>query len=176
MPTIEHDGEAAIIAAVQGGDRAAFSQLVRQHQRRAYAVCRAILANHEDAEDAMQDGFLNAFRAIDTFKVNQPFGAWLHRIMANASRDVRRRRLARPTEELMDTVASSGADVADQVAFGEALERGLAKLTDRQRSVLVLHDVEGFSHVEIGHILGIPEGTAKYDLHVARKAMRAGLS
>ena len=74
--------ERALVIAAQRGSSDAFASLVRLHQRRAYAVCRAIVLTHEDAEDAVQEGFLHAFKALDRFLPDQPFGAWLFRIMA----------------------------------------------------------------------------------------------
>jgi RNA polymerase sigma-70 factor, ECF subfamily len=67
--------ERALVASAQEGSSDAFAALVRLHQRRAYAVCRAIVLTHEDAEDAVQEGFLHAFRALDRFLPDQPFGA-----------------------------------------------------------------------------------------------------
>src|SRR6266850_8258391 len=64
------------VIAAQKGSEAAFAELVRLHNRRAYAVARAIVLSHEDTEDAVQDGFLHAFRALDRFRSDQPFGAW----------------------------------------------------------------------------------------------------
>ena len=83
--------ERAIVIAAQRGSNDAFSALVRIHQRRAYAIVRAIVLSHEDAEDAVQEGFLHAHRALDRFRPDQPFGAWLYRIMANAALDPVRR-------------------------------------------------------------------------------------
>ena len=71
--------EGDLVLSAQRGENAAFSELVRRHQRRAYAVARAIVINHEDAEDAVQEAFLHAFKAIDRFLPDQAFGAWLHR-------------------------------------------------------------------------------------------------
>ena len=160
-----------VIAAQQGSD-VAFAELVRLHHRRAYAVARAIVLSHEDAEDAVQDGFLHAFRALDRFRSDQPFGAWLNRIVANAALDLVRRRKVRDADELPETVAMPFRDpgVADELRM--RLTEALTHLTDRQRSVIVLHDVEGFTHGEIGKTLGIPEGTARSDLHHARAALR----
>jgi RNA polymerase sigma-70 factor (ECF subfamily) len=76
--------EHALVIAAQRGETEAFAELVRLHQRRAYAVARAIVLTHEDAEDAVQEGFLHAYRALDRFLPDQAFGAWLHRIVANA--------------------------------------------------------------------------------------------
>jgi RNA polymerase sigma-70 factor (ECF subfamily) len=163
------------VAAARTGDVEAFAALVRQHQRRAYAVARAIVHTHEDAEDAVQEGFLNAFRALGRVDPAQPFGAWLHRIVANAALDLVRRRRVRDAEQLPDTLALPFRDPAESDELRRRLEAGLAQLTDRQRAVVVLHDVEGFRHGEIAAMLGIPEGTARADLHHARAALRRAL-
>src|SRR5690349_22117706 len=164
--------ERAIVIAAQRGSNEAFSALVRLHQRRAYAVVRAIVLTHEDAEDAVQEGFLHAFRALDRFLPDQPFGAWLYRIMANAALDLVRRRKVRDADELPDTVPVLFRDPGEADELRRRLTEALTRLTDRQRSVIVLHDVEGFTHGEIGSMLGIPEGTARSDLHHARAALR----
>ncbi len=165
--------ERELVLAAQRGQREAFSELVRMHERRAYAVARAIVANHEDAEDAVQDGFLHAYRALERFLPDQAFGAWLHRIVANAALDITRRRKVRDADELPETVASPFRDPAEGSELRSRLTAALDKLPARQRAVIVLHDVEGFKHSEIGKILSIPEGTARSDLHYARTHLRA---
>jgi RNA polymerase sigma-70 factor, ECF subfamily len=164
--------EREFVLAAQRGDQEAFGRLVRLHQRRAYAVTRAIVATHEDAEDAVQDGFLHAYRALDRFLPDQPFGAWLYRIMANAALDLVRRRKVRDADELTETVALPFHDPGESDELQMRLNEAITHLTERQRSVIVLHDVEGFTHGEIGEMLGIPEGTARSDLHHARATLR----
>jgi RNA polymerase sigma-70 factor (ECF subfamily) len=164
--------ERALVLAAQRGEREAFSQLVRTHERRAYAVARAIVMNHEDAEDAVQEAFLHAYRALHRFLPDQAFGAWLHRIVANAALDITRRRKVRDADELPETVASPFRDPAESSELRQRLNDALDTLPARQRAVIVLHDVEGFKHAEIGVTLGIPEGTARSDLHYARSALR----
>ena len=167
--------ERTLVLDAQKGDEPSFAQLVRRHQRRAYAVARAIVLSHEDAEDAVQDAFLHAWRALDRFRPEQPFGAWLHRIVANASLDVTRRRKIRDADELTDVHASPFRDPAEARDLRERLRQALATLPTRQRAVIVLHDVEGFRHAEIGSMLDIPEGTARSDLHHARAQLRRQL-
>lgn len=164
--------ERPLVVAAQRGDKDSFAALVRLHQRRAYAVARSIVLTHEDAEDAVQEGFLHAYRALDRFRPDQPFGAWLYRIMANASLDLVRRRKVRDADELPDSLAVPFRDPGEADELRQRLQDGLARLSGRQRSVIVLHDLEGFTHGEIGGMLGIPEGTARSDLHHARAALR----
>src|SRR5678809_1284094 len=170
LAPVDGDGaatERAIVVAAQHGSDDAFAALVRLHQRRSYSVVRAIVLSHEDAEDAVQEGFLHAYRALDRFRPDQPFGAWLFRIMANASLDLVRRRKVRDADELPETVPMPFRDPGESDELRRRLNQALTKLTERQRSVIVLHDVEGFTHGEIGAMLGIPEGTARSDLHHA---------
>jgi RNA polymerase sigma-70 factor, ECF subfamily len=164
--------ERDLVLAAQRGEREAFSELVRRHQRRAYAVARSIVTNHEDAEDAVQEAFLHAYKAIDRFLPDQAFGAWLHRIVANAALDATRRRKVRDADELPETVSSPFRDPAEGSELRRRLKEALDTLPERQRSVIVLHDVEGYKHAEIGKMLDIPEGTARSDLHYARSHLR----
>lgn len=168
--------ERELVVSAQRGNSEAFAELVRAHQRRAYAVARAIVLDHHDAEDAVQDGFLHAYRALARFRPGEPFGAWLHRIVANAALDLQRRRKVRSASVLPETVALPFRDPAESDELRRRLGAALERLSARQRSVIVLHDVEGFRHAEIGEMLGIPEGTARSDLHHARAALRRMLS
>lgn len=169
-PARAHERE--LVIAAQGGHDAAFSELVRLYRQRAYAVARAIVLTHEDAEDAVQEGFLHAYRALQRFRPEQAFGAWLHRIVANAALDIGRRKKVRAAESLPDTVPSPFRDPAESDELRRRLRVAMTQLGDRQRAVIVLHDVEGYTHAEIGEILSIPEGTARSDLHHARTALR----
>src|SRR5688572_12254653 len=166
------DEERALVRAAKSGDQNAFAGLVRLHQRRAYLVARAIVTVHEDAEDAVQDGFVRAYDAMNRFDTSQSFGPWLNRIVANAALDIARRRKVRSTDELTDALRSPFRDPAEDAELKVRLAEALAQLPDRARSVIVLHDVEGFTHAEIGDMLGIPGGTARSDLHHARQKLR----
>lgn len=167
--------EGQLIRAAQRGSAQAFGELVRIHQRRAYAVARSIVGTHEDAEDVVQDAFLHAYRALDRFIAGQPFGAWVNRITANAALDLTRRRKVRATDELPASLSNPFVDPAERGELKSRLAAAIAGLNERQRSVVLLHDVEGFQHAEIGELLGIPEGTCRSDLHHARSALRRAL-
>lgn len=131
---------------------------------------------HEDAEDAVQEGFMRAHQALDRFDSGQSFGAWLNRIVANAALDLSRRRKVRAADELSDSFASAFRDPAEDSELRERLRSALATLPERARAVLVLHDIEGFTHAEIGELLGIPGGTARSDLHHARRKLKVLLA
>jgi RNA polymerase sigma-70 factor (ECF subfamily) len=170
------DGDSTLVVRLQAGDADAYETLVREHGGRLLSVARRFLGNNEDAEDAVQEAFLHAYRALDRFRTDQPFGAWLHRIVANAALDVARRKKVRDADELGDTLAAPFHDPAERGELRARLQEALATLGERQRAVIVLHDVEGFKHAEIGAMLGIPEGTARSDLHHARSALRRALA
>lgn len=170
------DEERELVSLARKGDERGFAGLVRLHQRRAYTVARSIVLTHEDAEDAVQEGFLRAYQALERFDPGQTFGAWLNRIVANAALDLGRRKKVRAAEELTDALPDKFHDPAESGELKERLEKALAELQPRARSVIVLHDIEGFTHAEIGEMLGIPGGTARSDLHHARQKLRGLLS
>jgi RNA polymerase sigma-70 factor (ECF subfamily) len=172
VPLRISDEERELVSLAQKGEERGFTGLVRLHQRRAYIVARSIVMTHEDAEDAVQEGFLRAYQAFDRFDPAQAFGAWLNRIVANAALDLARRKKVRTAEELPESMATAFRDPAEDRELNERLEAALAQLPPRARSVIVLHDVEGFTHAEIGELLDIPGGTARSDLHHARQKLR----
>ena len=166
------DEERELVSLAKNGDERGFAGLVRLHQRRAYIVARSIVMTHEDAEDAVQEGFLRAYQALDRFDPAQTFGAWLNRIVANAALDQARRRKVRNAEELSESIPATFRDPAEGGELRERLDAALVQLPDRARAVIVLHDIEGFTHAEIGEMLSIPGGTARSDLHHARQKLR----
>jgi RNA polymerase sigma-70 factor, ECF subfamily len=170
------DEELDLVARAKAGDSDGFSGLVKLHQRRAYLVARSVVMTHEDAEDAVQEGFMRAYQALGRFDAGQSFGAWLYRIVANAALDLSRRRKVRAADELSDSFASAFRDPAEDNELRERLQSALATLPERARTVLVLHDIEGFTHAEIGELLGIPGGTARSDLHHARRKLKVLLA
>jgi RNA polymerase sigma-70 factor, ECF subfamily len=172
LPARISDEEKELVRLAKKGDERGFAGLVRLHQRRAYIVARSIVMTHEDAEDAVQEGFLRAYQALDRFDPGQTFSAWLNRIVANAALDLARRKKVRNAEELTDSIPAAFRDPAESRELRERLDAGLAQLSPRARAVIVMHDVEGFTHAEIGEMLGIPGGTARSDLHHARQKLR----
>jgi RNA polymerase sigma-70 factor (ECF subfamily) len=161
------------------GDPDAFGILVERHAGPARRVARLILGDPHDADDAAQEGFLAAWRAIDRYDPRQPFAPWLLRIVVNEARDLRRRRHVRSTTEIPPSQEASGLRpdaLADAALIGDRLRVALAALPERQRMVVMLFDAEGWAHAEIGGLLGIPEGTVRSDLHHGRRALRQSLA
>jgi RNA polymerase sigma-70 factor (ECF subfamily) len=170
--------EAELAALAHAGDREAFGDLVGRYAVQARRLARTILNDPDDADDAAQDGFLSAWRHLGRYDPGRPFGPWLLRIVANAAADRRRRRRVRQTEELSPVTASRDPGPAtdtDRSALRTAFVAALAELPERQRTAIVLFDVEGYSHAEIAGVLGVPEGTVRSDVFHARRALRGPL-
>ncbi len=177
--TAEGVDEATLAGRARAGDRAAFGELVRRYADQARRVARAVLRDPEDADDAAQDAFLSALVKLQQYDPSRPFGPWLMRIVANAATDRRRRRRVRRAETLDEGLLAGGHrpdEVAEREVLGERLRQALAELPERRRMAVVLFDVEGYSHAEIGGILGMPEGTVRSEVFHARRRLRALLA
>jgi RNA polymerase sigma-70 factor (ECF subfamily) len=171
------DAELARRAAA--GDGEAFGALVERHGLAARRVARAVLGPGDDADDAVQDGFIAAWRAMSRFDVGRPFRPWLMRIVANAALDQLRRRKVRnpvPVPEAMETGELAPDRAAHGALFRERFREALQALPERQRIAVVLFDAEGYGHAEIAEILGVPEGTVRSHVFHARRALRKLLS
>lgn len=173
------DSDAQLVGRARDGDAGAFEALVHRHLRAAYAVSLAELGNVADAEDALQDAFVTALERLDECRQPDRFEAWLVQIARNRARDLRRRRtirLASPLEaaETRASGSSPSAD-AERADLRERLQAALGHLSEVQREVVLLHDMEGWKHREIAEVLGLPEGTVRSHLFHARRALRARL-
>ncbi|MFB9430240.1 RNA polymerase sigma factor SigM [Streptoalloteichus tenebrarius] len=162
--TAAASSDADLIAAHAAGDPHAFSELVRRHRDRMWAVALRTLRDPEEAADALQEAFISAFRAASSFRAESQVTTWLHRIVVNACLDRVRRRQSRPTVPLPETGPGEPAVSRDAIAEREtrlAVHDALAELPEEQRSAIVLVDVEGYSVAETAQLLGVAEGTVK---------------
>ena len=169
--------EQQLVARARDGDGAAIEALYRAHAERVYAVVRRLTADEAQAEDAAQECWLRAIRALPEFRGEARFSTWLHRIAVNCAlygRRVRARRQARelPAPDGAEWGGGAAADAGEPL-LRQRLERALERLPEGMRRVLVLHDVEGYTHEEIGDLLGVAPGTCKSQLFKARAKMRA---
>jgi RNA polymerase sigma-70 factor (ECF subfamily) len=167
--------DAELARRAKAGDRDAFGLLVDRHAPMVRRLTRAVLGQLEDAEDAAQDAFLHAWTALDRFDSNASLGPWLARIAMNAARDLRRRRRVRTTEAIPESQAATTRppdSEAERALLRTRLTEALRELPERQRAAVVLFEVEGYSHAEVGAMLGIPEGTARSDVFHARRKLR----
>jgi RNA polymerase sigma-70 factor (ECF subfamily) len=170
------DRDTADVLRVRGGDASAFSDIVQRHARQAYGIARAILDNHADADDAVQEAWLRVWRSLDRFDSTASFQPWLWRIVGNTARDIRRRRVIRNTDSLCDDMPASGSEHAEQIALREGLSAALGKLSARRKEIVLMHDVYGMGHQEIADAIGLRVGTVRAELCYARRELRASLS
>ena len=165
-PTASGVPDSELLRAHVDGDPDAFTELVRRHRDRLWAVALRTLGDPEEAADALQDALLSAFRRAETFRGDAAVTTWLHRIVVNACLDRLRRRRARPTAPLPDDpdreTADPGApDLEDLAAVGLDVQAALATLPAEQRAALVLVDLQGFAVADAAAVLGCPVGTVK---------------
>lgn len=175
MPPSDSD----LVERARLGEREAFELLLRRHIRAAYAVALAALADPADADDCCQDAFITALQKLDGLREADRFKAWLLQIVRNRAIDFRRKGAtgtATSLERVAD-VAGPGnpSEDASRSQLRERLIRALRTLPEREQEIVILHDVEGWRHREISEKLGIPEGTVRYLLSMARRALRAEL-
>jgi RNA polymerase sigma-70 factor (ECF subfamily) len=175
--------EAEAIRLAQVGNAAAFDFLYQLHSRRVYALCLRMVRNPSDAEDLLQEAFLQLFRKIGTFRGESAFSTWLHRMTVNVVL-MRLRKKALPTaslEEATEPDEDTGGprkdigapDLRLSAAVDRVnLERSVEKLPPGYRTVFVLHDVQGYEHNEIADIMGFSVGNSKSQLHKARTRLR----
>ena len=170
--------DGALVERVRRGESYAFDLLVRRHDRRAFSLAFRLLGHREDAEDVVQESFIAALEALDRFDAARPFGPWLYRIVVNRSLNARKSRARRSTEQVPEDAPAatlSPERSAERAETRRQVREAMAVLPDRQRAVMTMIELEGFSGPEVAEILGMPEGTVRWHLHSARKALRAAL-
>jgi RNA polymerase sigma-70 factor (ECF subfamily) len=179
------DTDEALVARLQRGDDSAFETIVRAHGGRLLSVARRFLGNNEDAEDAVQDSFIRAYKAIHTFEARAQLHTWLHRILVNTALMKLRERRRRPTasiEDLLPTYSTDGHQAVVSRDWSDAvLERketaaivreAIQQLPDLYREVLILRDIEEKDTAEAAVLLGTSSNVVKVRLHRARQALR----
>lgn len=177
VPVPEVD-DAELIERVREGDVAAFDLIVERHMKRAYSVAYRLLGQREDAEDLVQDAFMIVLEKIDTFQAGRSFAPWFYRILVNRGLNSRKSRSLRRMDalpaEIFDARSSPLRDT-EQAELRELLVKVLATLPPRQKSIVELFELEGFSSLEIAEVLGLSDGTVRWHLHQARSKLREAL-
>jgi len=162
-----------LVERARGGDHDAFAVLAGAFVARLDSAARLILRDHELARDAVQDGFLAAWRGLPSLRDPDRFEAWLHRLVFRSCINVIRRRGRRPMEvELLPVDAPVVGDIASIVADRDLLDAALKRLQPEQRAVIVMHYYLGMPLPDVASALGIPIGTAKSRHHRSLQAMR----
>ena len=169
------------VALASRGDRRAFERLYRAHASRVFSLCVRMAGDRAIAEELTQDVFVRAWEKLALFRGESAFATWLHRLAVNVvlnDRQLERRRRGRLDEgvEDMDTLDHSYARPMEVPGLSIDLERAIATLPPGARKVFVLHDVQGYTHEEIGEMLGVTSGGCKAQLHRARMLLREALT
>jgi RNA polymerase sigma-70 factor (ECF subfamily) len=179
--------DADLVDRAQGGDVAAFGQLVERHQDYIYNAVWHLIGCEHDAEDIAQDVFMRAFGNLRRFEGRARFSTWLYGIMLNSVRSYWRRRRGRPAMSLerTDDEDDAGTDPPADDDGPEAtsarreqvrlVRAAIAELDEELREIVVLRDIRGLSYEELSEALGVPSGTVKSRLHRARQALREKL-
>ena len=170
------------------GDDEAYEQFVRENTPRMLAVARRFLRNEEDARDAVQDGFMSAFKALPRFEGGAMLSTWLHRIVVNASLMKLRTKKRKPERSIEDLLPGykedghpqeffeawreTGHDVAVREEERALVRKSIDRLPDNYRNVLLLRDIEGINTSETARLLDLTPGAVKTRLHRARLALR----
>lgn len=171
--------DAALAAGCMAGDLSAYERLYRLQGARMKNLARNLLGSQTDAEDAVQDTFVKIQRGIKSFRGQSAFVTWTFRILVNTCYDLRRRRMRR--KEQSQEEENEALPRPEPRAPGAhpslrmALERALQTLTQHQRDVFLLYEVEGFRHAEIATMLEISETASKNTLFQAKKNLRVML-
>ena len=170
--------DAALVGRVRAGDTRAFDGLVHAYMRQAFQLAYRVVGHREDAEDLVQEAFVAAHQYLDSYDVERPFGPWLMRIVLNRGANLRRSRARRETEPEVDAVspAPSALEESERAEARVILARAMATLSERQRMIVTLFDVDDRTSTEIGEMLDISPGTVRWHLHEARRTLRGALS
>jgi len=164
------------VRAAAAGDRQAFQRLYHLHVGRVHgAVYRLAGYDHARAEDLTQDAFIRAWQKLPGFRHESAFGTWLYRLAINVALMDIRARGADPVRTLDDEHLPETGETPFCAAEREELQLAIGQLPPRARAVLVLHDIEGWRHEDIGRELDIAVGTSKAQLHRARSLLRKAL-
>ncbi len=182
LPTApQPSGPVDDVARAQRGDARAFERIYRQHVDRVFSVCVRMVGDRAKAEELTQDVFVRAWEKLGTFRGDSAFSTWLHRLAVNLvlnerEADARRRNRTDDGIEDMDSIATGDVRPLPVPGLSLDLESAIAALPNGARRVFVLHDVEGYTHEEIGQMLGVTSGGCKAQLHRARMLLRRMLT
>lgn len=176
--------ELYLVQEAQGGDTASFEKLVLSNQTRVYNLALRMVGNEEDASDMSQEAFIKAYNSIDGFRGDSRFSVWLYRLTTNVCLDFLRSKSRKQHDSLtyqddeddgreldIPDERFSPDTLAEKKELREAVRRGLEKLPDDYKVILLLREIEGLSYEEISLVLSLETGTVKSRIFRARKKL-----
>ena len=179
-----------LVRRAQGDDLEAYQELMQRYHPRIYSLIYNMTSNREDTEDLLQEVFIKAHSALPKFKGNSSFYTWVYRIAVNRTINFLKKRKRRGTLSLNDVDTGIERDEvyvelsrkntpfrdARMTEIQEKLNNALQRLSEKHRTVVVMHDIEGIAHDKIAEIIGVSSGTVRSRLFYARKQLQAELS
>jgi RNA polymerase sigma-70 factor (ECF subfamily) len=170
---IEEQDDAYLVSRAREGYLEAFETLVRRHQGRAYRLAVRLTGDSHEAEDAVQEAFVDAWRGLPQFAGDAAFGTWFYRIVVNRCIGMARRRKPRPIEIVPDTLVADGhpGQAVEQQARDEALRRAIQQLPSELRAPLVMVTFADFTYEEAAAVLHINPSTVRGRIARARKSL-----
>ena len=187
---IEPESDLALVSKARRQELSAYSELVRRYQGKIYGLVYNMTSNKEDAEDLVQDVFVKAYASLTRFRGTSSFYTWLYRIAINHTINFLKKRRKVVTLSLNDVdngverdpayveLSARESPVRDAALseLQEKLNKALMTLSEKHRTVVVLHDVQGVPHDEIARMIGCSQGTVRSRLFYARQQLQAELS
>ena len=185
-PEVVDPSDRDLVVRARARDMAAYDELIRRYQRKIYQLVYNMTSNREDAEDLTQDVFVKAYSALEHFKGDSSFYTWVYRIAVNRTINYlkKRRRNAALSLDDMDQAVERDPDYVELRSrespvrdatlseLQKKLNEALQTLSEKHRTVVVLHDIQGIQHDEIGRMLGCSEGTVRSRLFYARQMLQ----
>ncbi|MBI1910928.1 MAG: sigma-70 family RNA polymerase sigma factor [Deltaproteobacteria bacterium] len=181
---IDKNIDRLLVERFQKGDRSAFEEIICRHQDRIYNICRYMLINPSDAQDAAQEVFIKLYENLSGFSPSPYFSSWLYRIAFNTCIDHKRR----PVHEYLNRASPDGDDFAldessapwpdkslESKELNSAIFKAIAGLSEKLKTVILLKDIEGLSYEEIAEALDISMGTVKSRISRAREELKKAL-
>ncbi len=189
-PDTSQPDDRALVASASQGDLGAYDQLVRRYQARIYGLVYNMTSSKEDAEDLVQDVFVKAFSSLKGFRGTSSFYTWIYRIAINRTINFLKKRKKRQALSLNDvdegverdpayvelSARESPARDTSLLELQEKLNKALLTLSEKHRTVVVLHDIQGLPHEEIARMTGCSEGTVRSRLFYARQQLQGELA
>jgi RNA polymerase sigma factor (sigma-70 family) len=187
---LRHEEDEALVRRTQKGDSTAFDVLVGRYKDRLYATVYHMTANHEDANDLVQETFIKAFKSLKSFRGQSSFYTWVYRIAVNRTINFIKRRKNRNQYSLddLDSSIQNDPDLVEMMShvtprrevglteLHEKLNESLQKLSQPHRAVVVMHDIQGMTHADIARAMKCSEGTVRSRLFYARQQLQGLLS
>lgn len=181
--------DSELVTRVLAGDRNAYRPLVERYQNRVHAMVYGMVRDPEEARDIVQNAFIKAYQNLGSFRIESSFYTWLYRIAMNLAIDHCRMAKRRRTSSFEESIASRDDDgnllemhhtdspqkALQRKETHQRIFKAMEDLTEEQREVILLREVEGLSYKEIADAMDIPEGTVMSRLFYARKRLQAAL-